>query len=123
TISGAMPNPFQVLQQSLERRLQASGITIKNEVVVSSNNQQQVLHSYASPNMDSLVYWFMQKSINLYGEALLKTLAQQKNGIGSTDAGVQWMRKYWQERGIDVNALRMVDGSGLSPLNRNTAYT
>lgn len=123
TISGAMPNPFQVLQQSLERRLQASGIVIKNEVVALSNHPQQVLHSYASPTMDSLVYWFMQKSINLYGEALLKTLAQQKSGIGSTDAGVQWIRKYWQERGIDPNALRMVDGSGLSPLNRNTAFT
>mgnify|MGYP002130012183 CR=1 FL=1 len=123
TISGAMPNPFQVLQQSLERRLQASGIVIKNEVVALSNHPQQVLHSYASPTMDSLVYWFMQKSINLYGEALLKTLAQQKSGIGNTDAGVQWIRKYWQERGIDPNALRMVDGSGLSPLNRNTAYT
>lgn len=122
TISGAMPNPFQVLQQSLERRLQSSGVIVKNEVLASSATQQQVLHSYTSPSMDSLVYWFMQKSINLYGEALLKTIAQQKVGTGSTDAGVQWMRKYWQERGIDPNALRMVDGSGLSPLNRNTAY-
>ncbi len=122
TIAGAMPNPFTVLAQTLERNLQAAGIAFNNNTTTSAKQDGVLLHAYASPNMDSLVYWFMQKSINLYGEALLKTLAQQKNGIGSTDAGVQWMRKYWQERGIDPNALRMVDGSGLSPLNRNTAY-
>ena len=122
TISGAMPYPFQVLQQTWERSLQAAGIRVLGGTTIQATNQPVQIHAYLSPSMDSLVYWFMQKSINLYGEALLKTIAQQKNGIGSTDAGVQWMRKYWQERGIDPNALRMVDGSGLSPLNRNTAH-
>lgn len=122
TISGAMPNPFTVLAQTLERNLQAAGIALNHIASTNVKSESMLLQTYTSPTMDSLVYWFMQKSINLYGEALLKTLAHQKSLIGSTDAGVQWMRKYWQERGIDPNALRMVDGSGLSPLNRNTAY-
>jgi len=79
------------------------------------------LDTIYSPNMDSLVYWFMQKSINLYGEAMLKTIAGQQTGMATTEKGVDVIRKFWQERGINKAALRILDGSGLSPQNRVTA--
>ena len=31
-----------------------------------------------SPALDSIIYWFNKKSINLYGEALIKTFAYEK---------------------------------------------
>jgi len=81
-----------------------------------------VLVSHLSPVFDSIIYWFLKKSINLYGEALVKTIAYQKNGIGETGKGVEIVKKFWKEKGIAPTELNMVDGSGLSPLNRITTH-
>ena len=81
-----------------------------------------VFYTHYSPSLDSIIYWFNKKSVNLYGEALIKTFAYEKNGFGSTDSGVVIVKKFWKEKGIHENELGIVDGSGLSPLNRVTTH-
>jgi D-alanyl-D-alanine carboxypeptidase/D-alanyl-D-alanine-endopeptidase (penicillin-binding protein 4) len=66
------------------------------------------------------VYWFLQKSINLYGEDFAKTIAYETTGQGSTEKGVEAIRNFWQQRGIEKSGVKMMDGSGLSPANRVT---
>lgn len=83
---------------------------------------QKPLLTLLSPPMDSINYWFLRKSINLYGEALIKTLSLEKNGLGSTEKGVELVREFWKERGIDKGAVNIIDGSGLSPQNRVTTF-
>ena len=96
----------------------------KNRSIPSlvSQTDAPVIGSYQheSPALDSLSYWFLRKSINLYGEAFLKTIGHQEAGRFSTEAGLQVLRGFWQQKGIDSFALRMEDGSGLSPQNRVT---
>jgi D-alanyl-D-alanine carboxypeptidase/D-alanyl-D-alanine-endopeptidase (penicillin-binding protein 4) len=75
-----------------------------------------------SPSIDSIIYWFLKKSINLYGESLLKAIANEKKGFGSTDTGVTVIRDFWKEKGISENELNIYDGSGLSPSNRLTTH-
>jgi D-alanyl-D-alanine carboxypeptidase/D-alanyl-D-alanine-endopeptidase (penicillin-binding protein 4) len=86
----------------------------------SSSTDSTVLFTHVSPPLDSIVYWFLKKSINLYGEALTKTLAYQKMGMGATEEGVAIIKSFWKEKGISPVELNIVDGSGLSPLNRVT---
>ena len=81
---------------------------------------RHVLDTHYSPVMDSIIYWFNRRSINLYGEALVKTIAHQKKQQGSTEEGIKILKAHWKEKGIDPLELNMVDGSGLSPLNRVT---
>jgi D-alanyl-D-alanine carboxypeptidase/D-alanyl-D-alanine-endopeptidase (penicillin-binding protein 4) len=81
---------------------------------------QQELITLLSPPVDSINYWFLRKSINMYGEVLIKTMAREKNGVGTTEDGVELVRTFWSERGIDKGAVHMIDGSGLSPQNRVT---
>ena len=131
-ISGAMPNGhFQfssTLADSLSRRgfgrmIFPSVIEDKNhpdKVKYSSN--KKILYTHYSPALDSIIYWFNKKSINLYGEALIKTFAYEKKGFGSTDSGVVVVKKFWKEKGLDEDELGIVDGSGLSPLNRVTTH-
>ena len=83
---------------------------------------QQVLSTLLSPPVDSINYWFLRKSINLYGEALIKTIAYEKTGLGTTAKGIELVRNFWSELGIDKGAINMIDGSGLSPQNRVTAH-
>ena len=125
-ISGAMPLPADQFVRTLADTLSARGI---NTPVKASGpppatippGQYRLLHTVTSPPLDSIVYWFNQKSINLYGEALLKTIAFKSKGTAATDAGTELIRDFWSQKGIPQSELNLVDGSGLSPLNRVTA--
>ena len=81
-----------------------------------------VIGTHYSPSLDSIIYWFHKKSINLYGEALIKTIAYEKNGFGSTDSGLAILKKFWKQKAIDEDELNISDGSGLSPQNRVTTH-
>lgn len=82
----------------------------------------KILYTHYSPSLDSIIYWFNKKSINLYGEALVKTFAYEKQGFSSTDSGVAIVKRFWKEKGLDEDELNISDGSGLSPLNRVTTH-
>ena len=79
-----------------------------------------VFYTNFSPPLDSINYWFLKKSINLYGEAFVKTIAYEKNKFGSTDSGIAIIKDFWSKNGIEKSALNIIDGSGLSPANRVT---
>ena len=79
------------------------------------------LQTLWSPPLDSINYWFLKKSINLYGEALLKTLGYEKMRQGTTKAGLSILKNFWKSNGIDLTSINVIDGSGLSPENRVTS--
>ena len=81
-----------------------------------------IFYTEQSPSLDSIIYWFNKKSINLYGESLVKAIAFEKQGFGSTDSGLTILRDFWEKLGLDDGELNMYDGSGLSPLNRVTTH-
>ncbi len=126
-ISGASINPSSVAVDDLYDYLRKSGIqTLSMSMFGLSKDiakrKKNILYTHYSPSLDSLIYWFLKKSINLYGEALVKTFAYEKQGFGSTDSGVNIVRKFWKEKGLDEDELNIYDGSGLSPLNRLTTH-
>jgi D-alanyl-D-alanine carboxypeptidase/D-alanyl-D-alanine-endopeptidase (penicillin-binding protein 4) len=87
-----------------------------------ANNKPIILSSITSPTFDSMNFWFLQKSINLFGEAFVKTIAYEKKGFGATDSGLAIIRHFWSQRGIEKSALKIIEGSGLSPANRVTTH-
>lgn len=94
------------------RKLQLEGIALP---IIS-----QKLSTITSPSLSEMVYWFNKKSINLYGEQLLKTIAWKSGKTPSTRNGATSEINHWFTKGIDKNALNILDGSGLSPGNRVT---
>ncbi len=86
------------------------------------DTEKLIIYTHYSPSLDSIIYWFNKKSINLYGEALVKTFAYEKTGFGSTDTGVAIVKKFWNQKGLEEDELNIYDGSGLSPLNRVTTH-
>ncbi|MBX3253621.1 MAG: D-alanyl-D-alanine carboxypeptidase/D-alanyl-D-alanine-endopeptidase [Chitinophagaceae bacterium] len=126
-ISGALPNALRQFMGELNDLLKESRLTgndIPYIVSDSAYKTPQHPHSLAfySPPLDSIIYWFNRKSINLYGEALVKTLAYQKYAYASTDSGISVIKSLWKNKGLDPLELNMTDGSGLSPLNRVTTH-
>ena len=130
-ISGSMPQPALQFGVELKKFLATRNIFLRNPPRISSEavmNRKPVrksmllLDSIVSPSLDSINYWFLKKSINLYGETLLKTFAWKKYFLGDTDKGVEIVRDLWEQKGIPRTELNLVDGSGLSPLNRVTTH-
>lgn len=79
------------------------------------------LHTHRSPVLGELIYWFNQKSINLYGEALLKVMAYKLEAKTDTRDAAELLQKFWMTKiGVPEGELRIMDGSGLSPENRVT---
>lgn len=120
-IAGSMPDPSFQLVTILKQELQKKGIIV-GSASITTNTQTKIISQSVSPPLDSLISPFMQKSINLYGEAFLKTISLQKSGKSASQDAVQWVRNYWKEQiQLDPAYLRIIDGSGLSPQNRVTA--
>jgi D-alanyl-D-alanine carboxypeptidase/D-alanyl-D-alanine-endopeptidase (penicillin-binding protein 4) len=78
------------------------------------------MDSILSPPLDSINYWFLKKSVNLFGEALVKTIALSKSENVSTEGGIKIIKDFWSKKGIEPSAINIIDGSGLSPANRVT---
>lgn len=128
-ISGAFASGSRQMAAELADKILNAGIAVAApgiSMTMAANTaagDYTVIHTETSPPLDSLIYWFNKKSINLYGEALLKTMAYRKKGYGITDTGVTVLKDFWEQNGIDAAELNIVDGSGLSPLNRVTTHS
>lgn len=122
TISGAMPHPAVQLALTLEAALKNESIekAASDYRPAANLSNPKVFYTYSSPVLDSIVFHFLRRSINLYGEALLKTMAYNFTKNSNTDSGVNIIQNFWKGKGIEPYAINIVDGSGLSPSNRVT---
>lgn len=99
--------------------LRKSSTAFQHAVFKLSDNKEAgaiSLLQIQSPPLDSLVYWFLKKSINLYGESFLLAM-----GNGNAESGRDSIRNIAQQQGIDLTGMYLLDGSGLSPGNRLSA--
>lgn len=125
-ISGSLSLPGLIPLSQLKQRLENEKIVVTEKVdthfIKNYFADVERISTIYSPSLDSIIYWFNKKSINLYGEALIKTFAYEKKGFGSTDSGVAIVKDFWKQKGLDEEELNIYDGSGLSPLNRVTTH-
>jgi D-alanyl-D-alanine carboxypeptidase/D-alanyl-D-alanine-endopeptidase (penicillin-binding protein 4) len=70
-----------------------------------------IILTYQSPTLDKIVYWFLRKSINLYGETLIKTLGKRKKESG-LQKWISYLKEFWKSKGINPNMINFADGSG-----------
>lgn len=131
TIEISIPDPAYDLAFQLQNYLAqdsiffADGITTGQRIIDAGEiipKKTADLDVHISPKMSEIVYWFNQKSINLYGESLLKLIGYISGGKTSTSESANYIRKYWlQKLQIPSNELDLIDGSGLSPQNNVTS--
>jgi len=132
TIEISVPDPALDLAYQLKQSLMSNGISVdslmattakrlSNEGIALPTNKKE-LDVHHSPPLKDIVYWFNQKSINLYGEALLKSIGFISGNKTETDEAARLVAKYWEQRlNIPTSELQIKDGSGLSPQNRVTS--
>lgn len=126
TIQIALPDPAYLLGRDLRSALEKEKVVVKGEATTGKlldeqndtfGQRKKRIANHESPRMAEIAHWFNRVSINLYGEAMLKTIAQGS----SASQGIQALTTHWQQKlGIPAGELRFRDGSGLSSQNRIT---
>jgi len=132
SISVALPDPAYEAAFRLADTLKRLGVTVTGDPESTGTLREkhlptpQIASNLAtilSPPLSKIIYWLNQRSINLYAEQLLKTIAWKAGREVTTANGVEVLQNFWKARGIDTNSLNIVDGSGLSPGDRVTTLT
>lgn len=124
TIKGSIPNPplfaAQWLQQSLARvGIIAAGAA--NRVSGQPGAGRRQLYTHHSPPLSQVVERTNMESVNLYCEAMAKVIGWEKKQEGSTSAGLEAIKEYWEAQGLTWEGCYLSDGSGLSEANAVTS--
>lgn len=131
-IALALPDPAYDVAFRLNDTLKGLGVLVKDGIASSGTLIagdiaipviSKTLYTIKSPGLSQIIYWLNQKSINLYAENLLKSMALQAGKEVSTTEGVKVLQNFWENKGMDLNTLNIFDASGLSPRDRVTTLT
>jgi D-alanyl-D-alanine carboxypeptidase/D-alanyl-D-alanine-endopeptidase (penicillin-binding protein 4) len=117
---GYQASPPLFAAARLDAALEARGIRVRLAPrAAEAPAAAPVLASVESPPMATLVRLMNKPSDNFFGEMLLKNLAMQARGVGTTRAGARLAAGYARRLGARA---RIADGSGLSRGNRASPY-
>lgn len=126
-VEAQMPEPFNFFKYELNEQLKKNNLSANDQnkfIAVNwsdPNIKSQLLYTHVSPKLEKIVFYTNTKSNNHYAESLLKTVGAAKSGKqGTTANGIEAVKNYWKDRGVDVSGLHMEDGSGLSRANTVT---
>jgi len=113
-----------VLKEVLEKRgIEVMGEAIDADLVPDLPTRGwKVLAVNESPPLTDIVKVVNTRSQNLFADSLLKTLGARKAGLGSWAGGAQVVKDWVRSLGIPAEHLHLQDGSGLSRLDRVTAF-
>ena len=104
-----------------KRALRAAGVSVKGKPGGATAGAGTVrLAGVTSPPLGRLVDHMNTESDNFFAEMLLKQLGARELRRGTTAAGASVVRRVLAERGVPLARVRIVDGSGLSRLDRLT---
>jgi len=130
-IKGDIPDPPGYLAERFKEELVRHGIPVSGEALSArqlpaaeqdSSLQTKVFHTTYSIPLSQMIRIIHEHSDNLYTEYLLRHLALTvSDKPASARDGLQVVRDYWKNKGLDVSALYLSDACGLSPNDRISA--
>ena len=116
------PNPAQLLCDSIERSLQALDIDVKNKRIKPEDLQDTLLVvDHRSPQLTRIVASLLDRSDNMFTEALLRAIARNDGKEATANNGIAAVKRLWESKGIDTRPLFQRDGSGLARNGRASA--
>jgi PBP4 family serine-type D-alanyl-D-alanine carboxypeptidase len=119
---GIAANPALVAAQLFRIELRAAGIAVGAGARVGTTPAADFPLAFVhSPALNELVTYMGVESDNFIAEMLLKQLGAQNGGPGTSARGAAATTAVLRVLGVPLGGVRLVDGSGLSLLNRLTA--
>jgi|GEM_PF-6455539 D-alanyl-D-alanine carboxypeptidase/D-alanyl-D-alanine-endopeptidase (penicillin-binding protein 4) len=118
-IKGYMPNPVAVFGEAFMEAAKKAGISVKAVKSIPFGNRSfdEPLFVLESPKLADIVAEIHDHSLNPYTDFLFKRLGEEMVGDASFSGGQIAVKGFWNGRGVDMNGVRLADGSGLSRAN------
>ena len=117
--------PAEVAAAMFKDELARNGITHRGSVDVLHNGdlspeqkrQWILLAEYQSSPLVRSLQIINKSSQNLHAEMLLRTLGAELRGSGTEEAGLQVIKEFLVQTGVETKGIILNDGSGLSRAN------
>lgn len=115
-------NPALAAARAFRRALIEAGVGVPRRATTGVTDADAILLGQrSSRELSGLVRRMNLVSDNFYAEMLLKQLGARMRGAGTTAAGARVVVRVLDQRGVPLDGVRIVDGSGLSRYDRLTA--
>ncbi|MCA1761733.1 MAG: D-alanyl-D-alanine carboxypeptidase/D-alanyl-D-alanine-endopeptidase [Flavobacteriales bacterium] len=117
-VKGSLPEPLLFSAFHFKESLNAAGVTVKDGITVERETHREPstlkrISATESPELKALLAHTLQKSDNLYAEAILMQLGA-RNGEASIDSGLDAIHAHTRNICESSYAYFAYDGSGLS---------
>jgi serine-type D-Ala-D-Ala carboxypeptidase/endopeptidase (penicillin-binding protein 4) len=120
-----LEKPSETVAAMFKEELQRHGITVEGEIRTihrgdtsySVRQSWSLLAEHQSQPLFRALQIINKHSQNLHAEMLLRTLGAEFKGNGDNEAGLQVVKEFLVESGIDSEKIRLNDGCGLSREN------
>ena len=113
-------NPALAAAARFDALLHKKGIEARGATEGRAWPRSVVLATIYSPPLSQIIQFMDHWSDNFTAEMVLKTLGYKMLGHGTTRAGASVVRRDLAAAGVPLAGVRIVDGSGLSRLDRVT---
>lgn len=122
-VRGALPKPAESCAEMFAAYLRSKGLSVSNSVVQCVNRPSELkpILSYYSNTYYVIAQYTNQTSNNMYAESIFKYLGYKSSGKGTFDSGAKAVSQYLRSKSLQLDGIKIVDGSGLSHSNRLTA--
>ncbi len=126
-VRGSMPDPGKFTAGAFGEFLHNNKVKVSGEMLTHRNFSEQQLQNprvtisrYLSPALTHLTSRTNFNSVNTYAEIFIKTLGKTELDKGSYTKGAEAITNFWKKYGLDMQGMRIHDGSGLSSFNTIT---
>ncbi len=118
-----VPDPVLYAGNILKEFMEREGVKFRGKVRAGKTPENaKIVQTFTSPPLSEVLRYLNKYSNNFVAEMLLKTLGAQVKGEPGTSAkGLEAVKEFAADIGMDLSKLEIVDGSGLSRKNRMTA--
>ena len=114
-------DPALAAAQLFRNALARAGVHVAGSAATGTADLAAVpIGAVDSPPLSAIVQWMDRVSDNFTAEMLVKELGAVQADRGTTAAGVGFVTGLLAQAGVPLNGVRLVDGSGLSLLDRLT---
>lgn len=117
-VKASNPKVAQTFANALLAKTKLLGTDIRLHQKKTGNTPVKTM-SITSPPLSEIVKVTNERSVNLFAEALLLHLDKAEEQR-STEAAISALEAYLKTNKVTMGGVRIIDGSGLSPLNRMT---
>jgi len=104
--------------------LEKKGIVVKGKIGSINTSEKIIIYqnlipliNHQSVPLRMIIKELNKNSNNFYAEQILKTIGLEIYGYGTSENGIKACKDLFNQIGINIDNLVMVDGSGLSQLN------